>query len=111
MLAESNCIPAFVKPAPRFDKVIVGFVVSATNLYQTSLVAAAPQLGAEIVIPVIVDKYMVPLVFTQLVEEVILGVVEHTLLTGAVRSTTQMLKFQSDAVPPTVVPLVKILIR
>lgn len=49
-------MPGLVKLTPILLKVIVGFVVWATNLYQTSRVAPDAQSGAVMVVAVRVEE-------------------------------------------------------
>src|SRR6478752_7347559 len=84
---DNNSIPGFVKPTPRLLNVIVGLADCATNLYHISYVTPAPAQSAVIATPVIVAPYILPAVFTQLVDEVKVTALPQTSLAGGGSST------------------------
>lgn len=59
-----------VKPLPMPLNVMVGLVVCATKLYQTSLTTVPAQLGAVIVAALSVEACILPAVILQVVPEV-----------------------------------------
>lgn len=103
-------MPGLAKSTPIFDKVIVGFVVCATNLNHTSLVTPVAQFGALMVVAVTVDPYIFPVVLIQDEEDVIKVEPAQRSLKGA--SMMQILKFQSAGTPAdTLLPPVNTLTR
>ena len=68
LLLEINSIPGLVNSIPRLLNLTVGLVVWATRVYHTSF-TTAPAQSPVIATPVRVAPYMVPVEFTQLVDE------------------------------------------
>jgi hypothetical protein len=90
-LLDNNSIAGLVKLTPILLRLIVGFVVCATNLYHTSYAGVTAQspliVAAERVAP-----YMLPVTLIQVVAEFkVIAVVQLSLAGGG--SSTQIVKF------------------